>query len=356
MDSTFINKLLHEEEGASLDFKREQYSFDGATDVIKSELLKDILAFANAWRRTEAYILIGAKDVRGGRSIPIGVTTHHDDANLQQFVNSKTNRPVAFSYQTTTIDGIQVGVIRVEVQERPFYLNKNYGKLKAGTVYLRRGSSTDTADPEEVHRMGASSVREEKPRFEEELKVSLQGGGAASSLPPFGTGEPMHLKIDLTIVNTGNAPVFIVAANLRDAKRRKSLDFTNVCNEIEPLQPGGRRKSKSKLLHHMPFPENPRSPRTTDQLYKVNCMVYRMLMFICQDNSEFYIQTGRGTDLIYPAIEVCDENFLGWPYMFPPKNVQEALGSKTLKDFEEEERAAWEKAGAKSDDSQPEDI
>jgi hypothetical protein len=54
-----IYALLFEAEGAELDFKREQYSFEGADDRVKSELLKDILAFANAWRRTDAYILIG---------------------------------------------------------------------------------------------------------------------------------------------------------------------------------------------------------------------------------------------------------------------------------------------------------
>ena len=35
------------EEGPTLDFKREQYRFDKASDEDKSELLKDILAFAN---------------------------------------------------------------------------------------------------------------------------------------------------------------------------------------------------------------------------------------------------------------------------------------------------------------------
>jgi len=48
MDQTLIEELLHEEEGAAVDFKRDQYPFDGADDATKSELLKDILAFANA--------------------------------------------------------------------------------------------------------------------------------------------------------------------------------------------------------------------------------------------------------------------------------------------------------------------
>jgi predicted HTH transcriptional regulator len=42
-------------------------------DDEKSELLKDILGFANAWRRATAYILIGVKEVRGGRSNVVGI-------------------------------------------------------------------------------------------------------------------------------------------------------------------------------------------------------------------------------------------------------------------------------------------
>ena len=354
MAPDLINGLLNEEESSALDFKRDQYPFEGADEAAKSELLKDIVAFANSWRRTDAYILIGIEEVKGGRSTPVGISTHHDDASLQQFVNSKTNRPVAFSYRTITIDGVQVGVIRVEVQERPFFLKKDYGRLKAATVYLRRGSSTDTADPEEVHRMGAASAREGKAPFEEKLKVNLSAYGSASTPPPFSTGEPMHLEIDLTVINEGTTPVFIVSASLRDATTKRYLGFGDVCNEHEGLQPGGRRRGKLKLLHHSPFQLRPNSPRTPEQLFQENTFTYKLLRYVCQRESAFHIETGRGTNLVFPAVEVCDEDFLGWPYLATPTDIQEALGAKTLEDFEEDEREAWRRAGAKFDDSEPE--
>lgn len=78
MDATEIETLLNEEEGTSLDFKRDPYAFVGATDDEKGELLKDILTFANSWRRTEAFILIGVNEVRGARSQPVGVAEHHE--------------------------------------------------------------------------------------------------------------------------------------------------------------------------------------------------------------------------------------------------------------------------------------
>jgi hypothetical protein len=62
MDPVFLASLLREEEGPALDFKRDQYRFVDTTDLEKAELLKDILAFTNAWRRTDAYILIGVDE------------------------------------------------------------------------------------------------------------------------------------------------------------------------------------------------------------------------------------------------------------------------------------------------------
>lgn len=158
MNNELMEELLNEDESATLDFKRDPYPFDHATDEQKSELLKDILAFTNAWRRTNAYILIGVDDVKGGRSVLVGTTNHPDESKIQQFVNSKINRPIEFSYSVYPFESTQVGVIEIPVQERPVFLNKDYGRLKKNTVYLRRGSSTALAAPDEIARMGVPTA------------------------------------------------------------------------------------------------------------------------------------------------------------------------------------------------------
>lgn len=112
MNPTLMEELLNEDENSTLDFKRDQYPFDRASDEQKSELLKDILAFANAWRRTDAYILVGV--------------------------------------EVFPFEGSQIGVFHLPLQDRPIYLKNNFGKLRQQVVYLRRGSSTGTADPDEV--------------------------------------------------------------------------------------------------------------------------------------------------------------------------------------------------------------
>jgi Putative DNA-binding domain len=152
-----MEQLLHEGESSNLDYKRDQYLFGGATDNEKSELLKDILAFANGWRHAEAYILIGVEEVAGGRSTVVGVSYHIPENDLQQFVNSKTNRPVTFSYRSYPFEGKQVGVITIPQQDRPLYLIRNFGRLQRHVVYYRQGTTTAIASPDDIARMGKSA-------------------------------------------------------------------------------------------------------------------------------------------------------------------------------------------------------
>jgi len=172
MTTEELEALLFEDESTTLDFKREQYRFENEPDATKSELLKDILAFANAWRRTDAYILIGIEEVKGSRSHVIGVSRHLDDASLQQFVNTKLQRPLEFSYQVALLEKKEIGILHIPVQERPFYLQRSFGKLSPLTVYVRRGSSTAKADPDEIAKMGADLRTSLSPAIEIQFAVT----------------------------------------------------------------------------------------------------------------------------------------------------------------------------------------
>ncbi|MDB5293082.1 MAG: hypothetical protein JWL69_4323 [Phycisphaerales bacterium] len=178
IDTALVEELLYGSEGVDLDFKRDQYHFEGASDLDKAELLKDVLAFANAFRRSDAFILVGVEEGSGGRANVVGVAHHLKDADLQQFVNTKTNRNIVFSYHAIEVEGKQIGMIRIQEQQRPIFLKKDFGhdpvrnrhRLGTNVVYFRVGSSTKEATPEDIARMGSHSARQ--PVYDVELQFA----------------------------------------------------------------------------------------------------------------------------------------------------------------------------------------
>ena len=167
-NSELLNALLYEEESSHLDFKRDQYKFRKAKPPEKSELLKDILAFANSKRDRTAYILIGVKEVEGGRSEVVGTEEHLQDADLHKFVNSKTQKRVVFSYFPFCYEDKEIGVIEIPIQDRPILVKKRYGKVEKREVYIRDGSSTTTASSNEITEM--SSDFSMKDEFRQEIR------------------------------------------------------------------------------------------------------------------------------------------------------------------------------------------
>jgi hypothetical protein len=213
MDKDLFEVLLYQDESETLDFKEDQYAFDGATDIQKSEVLKDILAFANSWRLDEAHILIGVREVRGGRSVVCGASSHLLNRNLQQFIKSKINRPITFSYSENEFEGHKVGVVTIPIQDRPFFLTKDYGRLKAKAVYVRRGDTTDVASPDEIYKMGSVVNRSESQptlqlsfadlerrcEFGIELTLSCKHYKLPEpdSIPDYGRQTPGPFRMDL---------------------------------------------------------------------------------------------------------------------------------------------------------------
>lgn len=96
----------------------------------------------------------------------VGITNHLDDASLQQFVGEKVSPHLEFSYEEHLYQGKTVGVIAIPKQQRPFFLEKAFGKLQANLVYVRRGSSAAPADPPEIVRMGKADVGHGRADFE----------------------------------------------------------------------------------------------------------------------------------------------------------------------------------------------
>lgn len=176
MTPSQLEKLLFRADGTELDFKADQYVFskndlvaDGLSgndyskklDNKKSELLKDLLAMANSWRDGPAHILIGFEENKPNLPNVVGIAAEkfHDDARFQQFIASKVYGTLVFSYEVVEFRGVAVGIFSIPKQSRPVFSKENYGVVQKDVVYVRRGSSTDIARPDEIAQMGADEAQ-----------------------------------------------------------------------------------------------------------------------------------------------------------------------------------------------------
>uniref|UniRef100_A0A1I8AME0 Myosin motor domain-containing protein n=1 Tax=Steinernema glaseri TaxID=37863 RepID=A0A1I8AME0_9BILA len=108
-------------------------------------------------------------------------------SRLQQFVNGKVKPKLTFRYEEHLYEGKTIGVIVIPKQKRPFFIANPYGKLKSNVAYVRRGSSTEEAEPTEV---------------------------AAMALADSGRGQVL---LDLSVLTPGNETVYIPSVTFDSA-------------------------------------------------------------------------------------------------------------------------------------------
>lgn len=343
MTKEIFESLLLEEEGTTLDFKSQQYSFSGASNIEKSELLKDILGFANAWRReSDAYILIGVKEVLGGCSEVVGIDRqqHLDDHSLQQFVNSRINQPIQFRYEAYEYGGKQVGIICINEVSRPIFLQKDFGKLKKNEVYVRRGSSTDPgrpAAPDEIVRMGLSASLEEAKLevsfadIHRDLSLgtvqSIKGDFLSlpdsSDIPEYGNRrltphDPLSNLIRIQISQSSNEKFYEELANFefhRRSYRQIRLSVKNTGSQPARnvrLEMQLDNNLKVHVIEEQEFPRAPRKKRgIIPDLYNIPpAMAHRVpgVVDITNKNQKSFIEIDFQD--LQPGREIYSDTFL----------------------------------------------
>lgn len=171
MNDTLFEQLIHSSEGQTLDFKTEFYKFPD--DAYKStqddtlEFVKDVTAFYNTKRDSEAYIICGIKE-EGGKIIDVpGISEFYDNAKLQTKIQGKIAPiPIFEAYKYTyngnlaKYMGKTFYIIEVALPEhdRPATVEKDQSvkkhpksptsptvEIKQGIVYIRKNSNNTIA-------------------------------------------------------------------------------------------------------------------------------------------------------------------------------------------------------------------
>lgn len=149
--------LLQSDETRKNDFKREQYRLDN--ESLKSTFVKDIVCMANA-PGGDGYIVLGVKNEKGKPRKVIGISGHHDSADLAGIVNGVIEAPIQFEYHAIKYKGRECAIIHVPSSiGRPHWSKRDFGILRKHVFYTRRASGNTEASMEEIRQMCMQTIR-----------------------------------------------------------------------------------------------------------------------------------------------------------------------------------------------------
>jgi predicted HTH transcriptional regulator len=135
-----IQELIEDHnEGIYLAFKREPFHADN-----KPELIKDILAFANASYTGDRYIIIGISKTHEKLEIfPVNNPEH--PASLQQYIHDNVTPELIVTYTPYNYKGNNLMIITISnTNEQPYYPVKAINRggkpfLKENDLWIRKG-------------------------------------------------------------------------------------------------------------------------------------------------------------------------------------------------------------------------
>lgn len=158
MDIHQLENLLQQSESERLEFKRELRL---NTKAGKAKLLKEVLAMANVLPPGKrAWLLIGVDD--DGRVI--GLQHPITEEQVQQILREWCRPPIGVHFEIQEYRHKRLGVLTISNSRPPHTLNRDFKTTQDGKpiellekdVYVRRGSTVDTATAEEVIHMAQS--------------------------------------------------------------------------------------------------------------------------------------------------------------------------------------------------------
>lgn len=140
-----IDCIENEIESSRFDFKKDIYDFSIIES--KQDFLTDIISFANSHIEGDKYIITGVKLYPDGNRELNGITEDKikDGADYQTLVNDNIEPNIIVDFSIIEHFGNKYGIFKVgkENKDRPYLLNKNYGKLPKSFIKIRKGQKND---------------------------------------------------------------------------------------------------------------------------------------------------------------------------------------------------------------------
>ncbi|MFA6371725.1 MAG: ATP-binding protein [Methanothrix sp.] len=130
--------IKYENEHSGLDFKAIQYTREKYEDFIK-----DIMSMANADIGEEGYIIIGVKLRNSTERDILGISKEDfiDSATYQQIISENLEPDINLEYTAYLFESKYLGILKIsQCNDQPYMMKKDFGKLKKGDCFIRKGS------------------------------------------------------------------------------------------------------------------------------------------------------------------------------------------------------------------------
>ncbi|MHB8137986.1 MAG: ATP-binding protein [Smithellaceae bacterium] len=158
-----------ENENSSVDFKAIQYDKNS-----HGELLKDVIAMANADVEGDRIIIIGIKHKPdGSRDIrPIIDNEFIDSATYQQLGRENIEPDLSIDYVPHYFKGKLLGLLKIQnCDNQPYMFKKDFSKFKKGDCYIRKGSHQLRISRSDLDRI----YNKKKKYFDDNVVIGFSG-------------------------------------------------------------------------------------------------------------------------------------------------------------------------------------
>lgn len=178
-----LDYLIESEmENTGLDFKREYYHKSE-----NHELIKDVMAMANAHLEDTKYIIFGVKLSDNERSYS-SITSLPDQSDIEELIHNNIEPSIDISFYPYEYQNYKLAILEIEgYVDRPYISKKNYRKIKAGETVIRKGSTTSYLTRDDFDKI-----------------YNLKNNRITSHKIKIGFGEEISPKTEVKIIETGN--------------------------------------------------------------------------------------------------------------------------------------------------------
>ncbi len=170
------NIIENQMESITLDFKREKYDLKNK----RYELIKDVMAMANALVGSKKYIILGIGEQEDNEKEYIGIDSLEDSSIFENLLHEYIEPTVQFEYYSVRVKGKRIGVIEIgKNQDKPFMASKDMRMhngtqgFDKGDCFIRKGTRKAKMTRSDVNQMRKFLLKNEETLSRRDIKIGF---------------------------------------------------------------------------------------------------------------------------------------------------------------------------------------